>query len=78
MIPQQAMRNDPLSPHTPSPLPADAPPPFRAWAPLATLRPAKFHIGVRSSKEGNQVPGGGLCPLPEDQYPPVNQARCSN
>ena len=24
MIPQQAMRNDPLSPHTPSPLPADA------------------------------------------------------
>ncbi len=24
MIPQQAMTNDPLSPHTPSPLPADA------------------------------------------------------
>jgi hypothetical protein len=24
MIPQQAMSNDPLSPHTPSPLPADA------------------------------------------------------
>jgi len=102
MIPQQAMSNDPLSPHTPSPLPADAdatvtgtdmiylaglqPQPVewlwqhrlaagtlamisgepgsgKTWAVLATLRRAKFDIGVRSSKDGNQVPGGGLCPL---------------
>ena len=35
----------------------------KTWAVLATLRRAKFDIGVRSSKDGNQVPGGGLCPL---------------
>jgi hypothetical protein len=102
MIPQQAMSNDPLSPHTPSPLPADAdatvtgtdmtylaglqPQPVerlwqhrlaagtlamisgepgsgKTWVALATLRRAKFDIGVRAPKTENQVPGGGLCPL---------------
>jgi hypothetical protein len=101
MISQQAVSNDPLSPHAPSPLPADAdanvtgtdmiyrrPPAstrrmaLAAQAPhrhvsdafpgvrirkdlgtLTTLRRAKFDIGVRSSKDGNQLPGGGLCPL---------------
>jgi hypothetical protein len=90
MIPQQAMSNDPLSPHTPSPLPTDAdatvtgtdmvyladlpPQPVewlwqqrlvagalamisgesgsgKPWVALATLRRAKFDIGVRSSKD---------------------------
>jgi hypothetical protein len=39
--------------------------------------PRQFDIGVRSSKDEKQVPGGGTLP-PEDEYPPVNQARCSN
>jgi hypothetical protein len=30
---------------------------------IATLRRAKFDIGIRSSKDENQVPGGGLCRL---------------
>ena len=102
MIPQQAMMNDPLSPHTPSPLPADAdatvtgtdmiyladlqPQPVewlwqhrlaagtlamisgepgsgKTWVALATLRRAKFDIGVRSSQHGKSGAGGGLCPL---------------
>jgi AAA domain len=101
MIPQQAMMQNALSPHTPSPLPADAdatvtgtdivylaglqPQPVewlwqhrlaagtlamisgepgsgKTWVALATLRRAKFDIGVRSSKAENLVPGGGLCP----------------
>ena len=91
MIAQQAMSNDPLSPHTPSPLPAGAdatvtgtdiaylaglqpqpvewlwqhrlaagtlamisgePGSAKTWVALATLRRAKFSIGVRSSKDG--------------------------
>jgi hypothetical protein len=92
MIPQQAMMKDALSPHTPSPLPADPdatvtgtdivyladlqPQPVE-W--LATqARRAKFDIGVRSSKDGKSGARWWTLPLPEDEYPPVNQARCSN
>jgi hypothetical protein len=117
MIPQQAMSNDPLSPHTPSPLPADAdatvtgtdmvyladlqpqpaewlwqhrlaagtsamisgePGSGKTWVALATLRRAKFDIGVRSSKDGKSGAWWWTLPHPEDEYPPVNQARCSN
>jgi hypothetical protein len=117
MIPQQAMSNDPLSPHTPSPLPADAdatvtgtdivylaglqPQPVewlwqhrlaagtlamisrepgsgKTWVALATLRRIKFDIGSVAPKTEDRVPGGWPVPPPEDEYPPVNQARCSN
>jgi hypothetical protein len=101
MIPQQAMSNDPLSPHTPSPLPADADAPVtstdmiylaagtlamisgepgsgKTWVALATLRRAKFDIGVRSSEDGKSGAWWWTLPPPEDEYPPVNQARCSN
>jgi hypothetical protein len=43
----------------------------------ATLRPAKFDIGVRSSDDGKSAWRWTL-PHPEDRYPPVNEARCSN
>ena len=117
MIPQQAMSNDSLSPHTPSPLAADAdatvtgtdmiylaglqPQPVEwlwqhrlAAATLAMIsgEPGSGKTGSPSPpcaapnsisafvapKTENQVPGGGLWPPPEDEYPPVNQARCSN
>ncbi len=58
MIPQQAPMNDAFSPKTPSPSSADA---DATVTGIATLRRAKFDIGVRSSKKENQVLGGGLC-----------------
>jgi hypothetical protein len=61
MMPQQAMTNDPLSPHTPSPLPADADATVTGTD-MVYLRRAQFDISA----------------CPEDEYPPVNQARCSN
>jgi hypothetical protein len=45
---------------------------------IATLRRAKFDIGIRSSKDENQVPGGGLCRLRMMSTLRVTQARCSN
>jgi superfamily II DNA or RNA helicase len=105
MIPQQAMSNDPLSPHTPSPLPSDAeatvtgadmiyladlqPQPVewlwqhrlaagtlamisgepgsgKTWVCIATLRRAKFDIGVRSSKDGKSGVWWWTLPPPED------------
>ncbi len=79
MIPQQAMSNDPLWPHTPSPLPADAdatvtgtdmisgePGSGKTWVALATLRRAKFDIGVRSSKDGKSGAWWRTLPPPED------------
>ena len=45
---------------------------------IATLRGAKFDIGVHSSKDGKSGAWSWTLPPPEDEYPPVNQARCSN
>jgi hypothetical protein len=64
MIPQQVMSNDPLSPHTPSPLPADADATVTGtdMVALATLRRAKFDISALvAPKTENLVSGGGLC-----------------
>ena len=44
---------------------------------IATLRRAQFDIRVRSSKTENLVHGWSVPPQ-EDEYTPVNQARCSN
>ena len=102
MIPQQTMMKGALSPHTSSPLPADAdatvtgtdivyltdlqPQPVewlwqhaeRDGVCIATLRRAKFDIGVRSSKDGKSGAWWWTLPHPEDEYPPANEARCSN
>jgi hypothetical protein len=51
MIPQQAMMKDALSPHTSC---------------IATLRRAKFDIGVRSSKDGKSGAWWWTLPPPED------------
>jgi hypothetical protein len=111
------MTNDPRSPHTPSPLPADAdatvtgtdivylaglqPQPVewlwqhrlaagtlamlsgkpgsgKTWAALATLRPAKFDIGVRSSKDAKSGAWWWALPLRRMITRRFNQARCSN
>ena len=45
---------------------------------ITTLRRAKFDIGVRSSKDGKSGVWWWTLPHPEDECPPVNQARCSN
>jgi hypothetical protein len=45
---------------------------------IATLRRAKFDIGVRSSKDGKSGAWRWTLPHPEDECPPVNEARCSN
>ena len=50
----------------------------KTWSALATLRRAKFDTGVRSSKDGKSGAWWWTLPHPEDEYPPVNQARCSN
>jgi hypothetical protein len=50
----------------------------KTWVALATLRRAKFDIGVRCSKDGKSGAWWWTLPPPEDEYPPVNQARCSN
>ena len=52
--------------------------PFRLGGTLATLRRAKFDIGVRSSKDGKSGVWCWTLPHPEDECPPVNAARCSN
>ena len=76
MIPQQAMSNDPLWPHTPSPLPADAdatvtgtdmisggPDQERLGSPLPPCAAPNSISASVAPKTENQVPGGGLCPL---------------
>ncbi len=45
---------------------------------ITTLRRAKFDIGVRSSKDGKSGVWWWTLPHPQDECPPVNQARCSN
>jgi hypothetical protein len=45
---------------------------------IATLRRAKFYIGVRSSKDEKSGAWCWTLPHPEDSHPPVNEARCSN
>jgi hypothetical protein len=110
MIPQQAMSNDPLSPHTladadatvtgtdmvylaglqPQPVEwlwqhrlaagtsaiiSGEPGSGKTWVALATLRRAKFDIGVRSSNDGKSGAWWWTLPHPEDEYPPVKQAR---
>ena len=66
MIPQQAMMQDALSPHTSSPLPADADATERDGVCIATPRRAKFDIGVRSSKDGKSGAWWWTLPHPED------------
>ncbi len=144
MIPPQAMMKDAISPHTPSPLSADAdatvtgtdivylarPPattrrmalaaqarrrhvsdafrgarigkdlgrprhrggrdPFTGekLKPATVLSASAEHLPPRAApnsipafvapKTENLVSGGGLLPHPEDECPPVNEARCSN
>jgi putative DNA primase/helicase len=45
---------------------------------ITTLRRAKFDIGVRSSKDGKSGAWWWTLPPPEDECPPVSEARCSN
>ncbi len=45
---------------------------------ITTLRRAKFDIGVRSSKDGKSGVWWWTLPPTEDDFPPVNEARCSN
>jgi hypothetical protein len=72
MTPQQALMNDALSLHTPSPLPADADATVTGTDTVyfAGLRPQpiewlwqhRLAAGLAPKTE-NQVPGGGLCPI---------------
>jgi hypothetical protein len=62
MISQQALMKNALSPHTPSPLPADAHATVTGTD-IATLRHAKFDSGVRSSKDGKSGAWWWTCPL---------------
>ena len=70
MIPQQAMMNDALSPHTPSPLPAVADATVTGTDIVSSRAGEKLKPATGSCasvfvapKTENQVPGGGLCRL---------------
>jgi hypothetical protein len=70
MIPHQTMMNDALSPHTPSPLPAhaDATVTGTDIVYLAGLQPQPVEVGA----------WWWILPHPDGEYPPLNEARCSN